>query len=66
VTRRLTDSLKQLIASVPATALPVLLAPSPARYHIRRWIEPWVPRVAVVAVSDLPAEIRLKPVGTVR
>jgi flagellar biosynthesis protein FlhA len=64
--RRLADSLRQLIAAVPATALPVLLAPSPARYHIKRWIEPWVPRMAVVAVTDIPAETRLRPIGTVR
>jgi flagellar biosynthesis protein FlhA len=64
--RRLADSLRQLIASAPATALPVLLAPSPARYHIKRWIEPWVPRMAVIAVTDIPAETRLRPMGTVR
>ena len=64
--RRLADSLRQLIAHAPATALPVLLAPSPARYHIKRWIEPWVPRMAVVAATDIPAETRLRPMGTVR
>ena len=64
--RRLADSLRQLIAATPATALPVLLAPSPARYHIKRWIEPWVPRMAVIAVTDIPAETRLRPMGTVR
>jgi flagellar biosynthesis protein FlhA len=64
--RRLVDSLRQLIAAVPATALPVLLAPSPARYHIKRWIDPWMPRMAVLAVSDIPAETRLRPMGTVR
>jgi flagellar biosynthesis protein FlhA len=64
--RRLADSLRQLISTAPATALPVLLAPSPARYHIKRWIEPWIPRMAVVAVTDIPAETRLRPMGTVR
>jgi len=64
--RRLADSLRQLIAQVPATALPVLLAPSPARYHVKRWIEAWVPRMAVIAVTDIPAETRLRPMGTVR
>jgi len=64
--RRLADSLRQLIASVPATALPVLLCPSPARYQVKRWIEPWVPRMAVVAATDIPPETRLRPMGTVR
>lgn len=66
VIRRLGDSLRQLIGSTPATALPVLLCPSPARYFVKRWIEPWTPRMAVVAASDIPPEIRLRAVGTIR
>jgi flagellar biosynthesis protein FlhA len=64
--RRLADSLRQLIAAAPSSALPVLLCPSPARYHVKRWIEPWVPRMAVIAVTDIPAETHLQPMGTVR
>jgi len=64
--RRLADSLRQLIGSAPATALPVLLCPSPARYQVKRWIEPWAPRMAVVAATDIPPETRLRPMGTVR
>jgi flagellar biosynthesis protein FlhA len=64
--RRLTDSLKQLIGSASSTALPVLLCPSPARYHVKRWVEPVLPRLAVVAAGEIPCEVRLRPVGTVR
>jgi flagellar biosynthesis protein FlhA len=64
--RRLSDSLRQLIGSASAAALPVLLCPSPARYHVKRWLEPVLPRLAVVAAGEVPPEIRLRPVGTVR
>jgi flagellar biosynthesis protein FlhA len=64
--RRLTDSLRHLIPSSSAAALPVLLCPSPARYHVKRWVEPVLPRLAVVAASEIPPEVRLRPVGTVR
>jgi flagellar biosynthesis protein FlhA len=64
--RRLADSLRQLIGSASAAALPVLLCPSPARYHVKRWLEPVLPRLAVVAAGEIPPEIRLRPVGTVR
>jgi flagellar biosynthesis protein FlhA len=64
--RRLTDSLRQLIGAASAAALPVLLCPSPARYHVKRWLEPVMPRLAVVAAAEIPPEIRLRPVGTVR
>jgi len=66
VVRRLTDSVRQLIGAASAAALPVLLCPSPARYHVRRWLEPVLPRLAVVAAGEIPAEVRLRPVGTVR
>jgi flagellar biosynthesis protein FlhA len=64
--RRLVDSLKSLIASSSPAAPPVLLCPSPARYHVRRWLEPIFPRLAVVAAGEIPPEVRLRPVGTVR
>jgi flagellar biosynthesis protein FlhA len=66
VVRRLADSLKRLIPASSAAALPVLLCPSPARYHVKRWLEPMMPRLAVVAAGEIPPEIRLRPVGTVR
>jgi flagellar biosynthesis protein FlhA len=66
VVRVLIDSLRKLIGSASATALPVLLCPSPARYFVRRWLEPVLPRLPVVAAGEIPAEIRLRPVGTVR
>ncbi len=66
VVRRLADSLKHLIGTSSASALPVLLCPSPARYHVKRWLEPLLPRLAVVAASEIPPEIRLRVVGTIR
>ncbi len=66
IVRRLADSLRQLIGAASGAAPPVLLCPSPARYHVRRWLEPVLPRLAVVAAGEIPAEIRLRPVGTVR
>jgi flagellar biosynthesis protein FlhA len=63
--RRLVDSLKPLILAHAGAVPPVLLCPSPARYHVRRWLEPVFPRLAVVAAAEIPPEIRLLPVGTV-
>lgn len=66
IVRRLADSLKHLIGASTASALPVLLCPSPARYHVKRWLEPLLPRLSVVSAAEIPGEIRLKPLGTVR
>jgi flagellar biosynthesis protein FlhA len=66
ILRRLIDSLKQLISSTSSSAPPVLLCPSPARYHVKRWLEPLLPRLAVVSAGEVPPEVRLRPMGTVR
>ena len=66
VVRRLADALRRLIPGATAASLPVLLCPSPARYYVKRWIEPVLPRLAVVAAGEIPPEIRLRPVGTLR
>jgi flagellar biosynthesis protein FlhA len=64
--RRLADSVKSLMAASSPSAPPVLLCPSAARFYVRRWLEPLFPRLAVVAVAEIPPEVRLRPVGTVR
>jgi flagellar biosynthesis protein FlhA len=66
VVRRLADSVRSLIGSASSSAPPVLLCSSPARYHVKRWLEPVLPRLAVLAAGEVPPEIRLRPVGTVR
>jgi flagellar biosynthesis protein FlhA len=54
VVRRLADSLRRLIPAATAAALPVLLCPCPARYHVKRRLEPVMPRLAVVATREIP------------
>ena len=66
VLRRLADSLRQLIGAAAASVPPVLLCPSPARYHVKRWLEPLLPRLAVISAGEVPPEVRLRPMGTVR
>ncbi len=63
--RKLLESVKRLTGGGSTMALPVLLCPSPARYHVRRWLEPFVPKVTVLAPIEIPAEIRVRSVGTV-
>ena len=63
--RRLVESVKRLTGGASTSALPVLLCPSPARYHLRRWLEPFLPKVTVLAPAEIPAEIRVRSVGTV-
>ncbi len=63
--RRLLESVKRLTGPASTMALPVLLCPSPARFHVRRWLEPFVPKVTVLAPIEIPPEVRVRSVGTV-
>ena len=63
--RRLLESVKRLTGGGTNVALPVLLCPSPARYHVRRWLEPFIPKVTVLAPGEIPAEVRIRSVGVV-
>jgi flagellar biosynthesis protein FlhA len=63
--RRLVESVKRLTGNGAVTATPVLLCPSPARYHVKRWLEPFLPRVTVLAPAEIPAEIRVRSIGVV-
>ena len=63
--RPLLESVKRLTGDGSAMALPVLLCPSPARYHLRRWLEPFLPKITVLAPGEIPPEIRVKSLGTV-
>ena len=64
--KRIVDSLKQLIGPLPTTVLPVLLCQSPARYYLRRWLEPVLPRLTVIAPSEIPPDVHLRSAGVVR
>jgi flagellar biosynthesis protein FlhA len=66
VLTRVADSVRQLIGPESASAIPVLLAPSPARYFLRRWLEPSLPRLTVLSPAEIPADIRLRSVGVAR
>ncbi len=63
--RQLLESVKRLTGDGEASALPVLLCPSPARYHLRRWLEPFLPKVTVLAPTEIPPEVRVRSLGTV-
>ena len=64
--KRFVDSVKQLIGSQSSMALPVLLCPSPARFYLRRWLEPILPRVVVISPAEIPPDVRVRSIGVVR
>jgi len=63
--KRLVESVKSLTGGASSSALPVLLCSSPARYHLRRWLEPFLPKVTVLAPVEIPPEVRVRSIGTI-
>jgi flagellar biosynthesis protein FlhA len=63
--RNVVDSVKRLTEAGATSALPVLLCPSPARYYVRRWLEPFLPKVSVLSPVEIPPEIRVRSIGTI-
>ncbi len=64
--RRIVESWKQLTGTATNSASPLLLCSSPARYYLRRWLEPFMPRITVIAPAELPPDIRVRSLGMLR
>ena len=64
--RRLVDGLKALLGEDYATATPILLCSSPARFHLRRLLEPILPKVVVLSPGEVPSRTAIQSIGMVR
>ncbi|HZP00933.1 MAG TPA: flagellar biosynthesis protein FlhA [Terriglobia bacterium] len=64
--RRTLDGLRNLVGDQLAMAAPVLLCASPARFHLRRLLEPSLPKLVVLSPAEIPAVIPIQSVGVLR
>ena len=56
--RRILDGLRRLAGDQVAVASPVVLCSTPARYHLKRLLEPFLPKVVVLSPLEVPPVIR--------
>ncbi len=64
--RRFLESLRSLIGEQAKLASPVLLCSSPARFHLRRLLEPFLPKIVVLSPGEIPPVVPVQSVGIVR
>jgi flagellar biosynthesis protein FlhA len=64
--RRMVEGLKVLLGEDFASATPVLLCSSPARFHLRRLLEPILPKVVVISPGEVPSRTAIQSIGMVR
>ncbi len=64
--RRVLDGLQRLVSDPTAIASTILLCNSPARFHLRRLLEPFLPRVVVFSPAEIPVSVSVQSLGVVR
>jgi len=64
--RRILDGLRGVVGEQVAVACPVLLCSSPARYYLRRLLEPFLPKVVVLSPGEVPPLVSIQSLGVVR
>ena len=64
--RRIVDGMRRLVGEQVAVASPVLLCSTPARYHVKRLLEPFLPKVVVLSPLEVPPAIEVQSMGVVR
>jgi flagellar biosynthesis protein FlhA len=65
-TRRVLEGLRHLAGEQAAVAAPVLLCPTPARFHLKRLLEPFLPKLVVLSPVEIPPTVAVQSVGVVR
>ena len=66
IARKILDGLRGLFGDQVVTAPPVLLCSSPSRFHLRRMLEPLIPKIVVLAPTEIPPVIPVRAIGAVR
>ncbi len=64
--RRILDGLRTLAGDQVAQTAPILLCSTPARFHLRRLLEPFLPKVVVLSPLEIPSMIPVQSLGVVR
>jgi flagellar biosynthesis protein FlhA len=64
--RRILEGLRQLAGEQVAQTAPVLLCSTPARFHLRRLLEPFLPKIVVLSPLEIPPMVPVQSLGTVR
>lgn len=66
VARKVLDSLRGTFGETVGEAPPVLLCASPGRFYLRRLMEPFLPRLVVIAPTEIPPMVSVQSLGVVR
>ncbi|MGH9447560.1 MAG: FHIPEP family type III secretion protein, partial [Terriglobia bacterium] len=63
--RRVVDGLRGFMGEQVALACPALVCNSPARFHLRRLLEPFLPKLVVLSPAEIPNSVTVQSMGVV-
>jgi flagellar biosynthesis protein FlhA len=64
--RRILDGLKRFVGDKAAMESVVLLCASPARFHLRHLLEPFLPRIVVISPGEIPNAVTVQSMGVIQ
>jgi len=64
--RQILEGLQRMVGDKVALSSTILMCNSPSRYHLRRLLEPFVPRIVVLSPAEIPASVSVQTLGVVR
>jgi flagellar biosynthesis protein FlhA len=64
--RQILEGLQKLVGDKVVLSSSILLCSSPSRYHLRRLLEPFLPRIVVLSPAEIPATVSVQTLGVVR
>jgi flagellar biosynthesis protein FlhA len=62
--RRILDALRRLVGEQADLVNAVILCPTPARFHLKRLLEPFLPKMTVLSPSEIPPIVRIEAMAT--
>ncbi|HUK49002.1 MAG TPA: flagellar biosynthesis protein FlhA [Terriglobales bacterium] len=64
--RRILDGLRRILGEQAGMMNAVLLCPTPARFHLKRLLEPFLPKMVVLSPGEIPPMVPVQTVATLR
>ncbi len=64
--RKVLEGMKKLLGEPHSVPSPIVLCSSPTRFHLRRLMEPFLPRVVVLSPAEIPPAVSIQSLGVVQ
>ncbi len=62
--RRLLDALRRIVGEQADMVNAVILCPTPARFHLKRLLEPFLPKMVVLSPGEIPPAVPVQTLAT--